>query len=615
MCGIAGSITPNKLLSADRKRSALSFLGHRGPDGQGEFQDIASGTWLGHVRLSILDLSSAASQPMALSDGSLVLTFNGEIYNYRQLKKELERLGSEFQSTSDTEVLLHAWQRWGKGCLSRITGMFAFAVWEKATGKLFLGRDRAGEKPLYYAQLGKSFFFSSEISSLKCLLDQSWEIDATGIQSYLSYGYIRGEQTCWKGISKLLPGHLLTFNPKSQLTEKGSYTEKDEGLISILSDNPVKELDLLLGQVVKDQLIADVSVGLMLSGGLDSSLLASYITESNPKIKTFTVVFPGFGQLNEGKFAREISSYFGLEHEEVSCDQIELSDWLELMKKNETPISDPAFYPTYLMSKAIRKQCKVALGGDGADEIFGGYERYSSFLNLKYKAENYPLFLRRFLGGIAENFLPIGSKGRHSLMEFGHDFRFGAPDIPSLFLQNELKNLLKPEFYSWIEAFDSFSHKEKYNSNDLLENLLRRDFETYLPDNILTKIDRGSMLASLEVRTPFLDRRIVDFASRLSPDWKVTKTERKIILKKLAEKRLPSNWNLNRKQGFIPPLDDWLNENEWKQLIEFYLLGSDSYFNSGFVESLLTGQSKGRFNKRRIYALLVLSVHLRSSGK
>jgi asparagine synthase (glutamine-hydrolysing) len=613
MCGIVGAVTPNKLLSAGRKRSALSLIEHRGPDAEGEFQDVSSGVWLGHRRLSILDLSDTAKQPMASADGELVITFNGEIYNYRQIKQELESIGQQFQSNSDTEVLLEAWSQWGKDCLSKLIGMFAFAIWEKATGNIYLCRDRAGEKPLYYTHQGKSFYFSSEIPALKSLLDNSFELDPAGIQSYLNHGFISDELTAWKGISKLTPGHFLTFNGKSQKVEIESYRKAEIDQIQPRSTDPVSELDALLGKVVQDQLIADVPIGLMLSGGLDSSLLASYITEFSQEVNAFTVVFPGYSKLNESKFSKEICHHFHLNHQEIPCDQIQFSDWLGIMEKVEAPISDPAFYPTYLMSKAIRSHCKVALGGDGADEVFGGYERYSDLISLKNRANSIPFFLRNAVGKTAANFMPIGAKGRHKLMEFGEKMRESPPNVPPLFLDTELPKLLKPECAGWIKNSQVKEKAETERSESWIDQLLKKDFETYLPDNILTKVDRASMLASLEVRAPFLDKRVLDFAESLSPTWKVNETERKIILRKLAERRLPQNWNTGRKQGFVPPLDHWLKEKEWKGLIEEYLMGANSYFQKDFIHSLLKGQEKGRFNKRRIYALLVLAIYLKSN--
>jgi asparagine synthase (glutamine-hydrolysing) len=611
MCGIVGSITPNKLLSADRKRSALSLIQHRGPDAKGEFQDISSGLWFGHVRLAILDLSDAGAQPMTLEDDSFVLTFNGEIYNYRQIRNELMLAGIHFKSESDTEVLLQAWNHWGEKCLSRLQGMFAFAIWEKKANRVFLARDRAGEKPLYYSQQGNSFFFSSEIPALKLLLDHPMTPDPMAVQRYLENGYITGENTSWKGISKLLTGRLLTYSMKSHAIEIISYREREEIENSHAPELPVEELNVLMGEVVKDQLVADVPVGLMLSGGLDSSLLASYVSELSNHISAFTVVFPGFEHLDESRFAKEISNHFGLTHEQISCDQVQVSDWLKTMESLESPISDPAFYPTYLMSKAIKTQCKVALGGDGADEVFGGYERYSKMIELKKKADRIPFVFRKLIGSAAADLLPIGAKGRHSLMELGQDMRFGPPDVPSLFLRTEIKRLLKPEFHSWVSQQEAKLPTGDIDTN-WIDQLLKRDFDTYLPDNILTKVDRASMLASLEVRAPFLDKRILDFASRLSSDWKVNETERKVILKRLAEKRLPKHWNMQRKQGFVPPLHHWLKEKEWQDLIHLYLLGSDSFFEPNFIHKLLNGQEKGRFNKRRIYALLVLAIHLKN---
>jgi len=232
---------------------------------------------------------------------------------------------------------------------------------------------------------------------------------------------------------------------------------------------------------------------------------------------------------------------------------------------------------------------------------------------LKNRANSIPFFLRNAVGKTAANFMPIGAKGRHKLMEFGEKMRESPPNVPPLFLDTELPKLLKPECAGWIKNSQVKEKAETERSESWIDQLLKKDFETYLPDNILTKVDRASMLASLEVRAPFLDKRVLDFAESLSPTWKVNETERKIILRKLAERRLPQNWNTGRKQGFVPPLDHWLKEKEWKGLIEEYLMGANSYFQKDFIHSLLKGQEKGRFNKRRIYALLVLAIYLKSN--
>lgn len=613
MCGIVGALTPNKIRSDYQKRAALSLLAHRGPDAQGEFKDIATGIWMGHTRLSILDLSAAGAQPMRLEEESLVLSFNGEIYNHQQLRRELEGLGRKFNSTSDTEVVLQAWSEWGTNCLQRFIGMFAFALWDERKELLFVGRDRAGEKPLFYLQQGKSFFFASELNALKALLGTSPTLNNPGLCEYLMQGYVSGTSTLWEGIAQVAPGQVLTFSSKTQSLTKQWYWKNEVADSGDLMEDPVQELELLLGKVIQEQLIADVPISLMLSGGLDSSLLASYVAEFNPTIQAFTVVFPGYEQLNEGAFAKKIATHFNLQHEEISCDQIQFSDWFSLMQQVDIPISDPAFYPTYLMSKAMSRQGKVALGGDGADEVFGGYQRYTDLLELKRKAALFPLFARKFISKTAFKMLPIGAKGRHSLMEFGTDFKNNVPNVPAMFLPEELQQLLKPAFSEFIHGTEPSFQGTTVGTGDWLEAVLAQDFKSYLPDNILTKVDRASMLASLEVRAPYLDKRVLDFSAKLPVHWKVHGKERKVLLRKLAAKRLPTNWNIGRKQGFVPPLSDWLKEKEWKGVIEEYLLGKDSIFQADFIHGLLKGQAKGRFNKRRIYALLVLAIHLKQA--
>lgn len=609
MCGIAGFISPKRFLGQDKFSKTLDLIAHRGPDSRGELSESAQGVWLGHTRLAIVDLSPAGHQPMATADNRFVLVFNGELYNFSLLRQELLALGVSFQSNSDTEVVLKAWAQWGQECLTKLIGMFAFCVWDKEAQTFFLARDRAGEKPLYY-QLGSGeLIFGSEQQVFSQLGDAPLALSQQGLLDYLNFGYTLGRDTLLAGVQKLEPGTFLKWKFGEDTAEVSSFYELPDNQTADFDVKlAVEALDHTLGEVIQDQLLADVPVGLLLSGGLDSSLIASYASKIHPEIESFTVVFPDFKSNDESAFASSISRYFGTKHRTVEADQVDLEEFITVVQNCETPVSDPAFYPTYLLSKEISKHCKVALSGDGADEVFGGYERYQDWIGLSKRAEKIPEFLAKSTASFAERFLPIGYQGRQKLLQLRTDFSHQIPAIPVLFQDFELSGLLKPEFNQGSTSRFEFPD---YQSGDFVDAMLRHDFKTYLGENILTKVDRSSMLCGLELRAPFLDQRILDFAfAKVPSDQKVTAGQRKILLKKVAQNRLPLDYDFNRKQGFVPPIEKWFLHKDWNDLILKSLLGPRSIFRASAIKKLLTGQEKGRFNKRRIYSLLVLQLYL-----
>lgn len=609
MCGIAGFISDNRFLEPSQFSASLHTLITRGPDFLGQYSDPKKGVWLGHSRLAILDLSESGNQPMETENGQYVLVFNGEIYNYREIKQELLSYGVTFRSNSDTEVVLRAWEKWGESCLTQLKGMFAFCIWDNQDETAYLVRDRAGEKPLYYQLDNKELIFGSEQSVFAHLSTKAPVLSYKGLIDYLNYGYTLGANCLLDGVKKLLPGHYLKWRKGDDVGQVSIfYTLPKNHIENFNMKLTLDELDRSLESVIQDQLVADVPVGLLLSGGLDSSLIAAYASKIHPEIESFTVVFPDFKKNDESGYARDISTRFGTNHRTVEADHVDLDGFIHTIENCESPVSDPAFYPTFLLSKEIRKYCKVALSGDGADEIFGGYERYQDWINLKLKSESFPPFVSKAAIMLAENVLPIGFRGRQKLLQLRTDFTHELPAIPVLFQDFELRGLLKPDFYK----SDGLRFKlPEYKDGDYVDAILRHDFSTFLSENILTKVDRSSMMCSLEIRAPFLDQRILDLVfGKVPSDKKVNSVERKIMLKELARRKLPENYNFHRKQGFVPPIEKWFQNKDWDAFIKQILLGKGSIFNPVAIEKLISGQEKGRFNKRRIYSLLVLQIYL-----
>ena len=620
MCAIIGIASQNKILEKNWLVGGRDKMLHRGPDDAGEWWSADGCVGLGHRRLAILDLTPAAHQPMEDASGELCIVFNGEIYNFEELRYLLVKRGYFFRSNSDTEVLLFAYREWGTDCLNRLNGMFAFALYDSRQRQLFLARDRAGEKPLFYAKINNSLRFASELKGL--LVDKTFprRIDPVALDCYLAFGYVPGDRCILQGINKLPPAHALTYSLESgqihiwrywQLPDFDNNRDKHSDEISLLN-----ELIHLLEDAVQKQLVADVSVGILLSGGVDSSLVTAVAANRTKKIRTFTITFPGYKKIDEAQYARLIANHFGTEHIEMDASAITVELLPLLAKQFDEPIVDSSMIPTYLVSRLVREHCTVALGGDGGDELFGGYKKYNRLLWLRQKAKGLPLKLRRIIARNAENFLQIGTKGRNFLQEFGSDLEAGLPLHGLLFDSKNRKLLLQ----NW-QAIDNYA-EQLFQSRipydyDLIQRATKMDFQNYLPEQILVKVDRTSMLNSLELRAPFLDFRIIEFAfGKVPSHMKVTLNNRKILLKKLAERILPLQFDKHRKQGFSIPLSSWLLSGSWQSFFKEILLGDnrDSIFDKKIVKELFRGQEKGRANSERLFALVFFELWRKEYG-
>ena len=506
MCGIVGfaSIAPiaDKSFLA-RQRDVLM---HRGPDDKGEWWSPDGSVGFAHRRLSVIDLSPAAHQPMHHVDSDLHIVFNGEIYNYRDLRQSLAARGHVFQSHGDTEVILAAYREWGTECLSRLNGAFAFAIYDGRQRELFMARDRAGEKPLFYSQTNGVLRFASELKGLMADLTRPRRIDLEALDCYLALGFVPGARCILEGVKKLQPAHALMFSlgtGRSRVWRYWHLPELDAPAKARVSNEAdlLDELEALLQDAVRGQLVADVPVGILLSGGVDSSLVTAMAARVTPAVKTFTIRFPGYGNYDETEHARLISRHFDTEHIELEASET-TTDLLPLLARQvDEPVVDSSMIPTYLVSRLIRGHCTVALGGDGGDELFGGYEHYSRLLWMQDRLGRLPRCLRLPIASAAECLLPIGFKGRNWLQGLGTDLETGLPLIASYFDRNSRRRLLAMQDSRTLVA-ESIWGSRIPRQADLLQRATRMDFENYLPEDILTKVDRASMLTSLEVRTP-----------------------------------------------------------------------------------------------------------------
>ncbi len=616
MCGIVGVASRWPIPERERQwlDTGRDALAHRGPDDAGTWWSADGRVGLGHRRLAILDLSPAGRQPMSDDTGQHWIVFNGEIYNFRELREELAGKGHGFRSRTDTEVILAAYREWGTDCLQRFNGMFAFALYDQPRQRLFLARDRAGEKPLFYRVADDEMRFASELKAL--LTDSSLPrvVDPEALDCYLAFGFVPGERCILQGFRKLPPAHALIFDLSDGRTWTWRYWDLPAAPAvrgkGIHQHELLEELERLLEDAVRRQLVADVPVGVLLSGGVDSSLVTAMAVRSRSRVKTFTVRFPGYGHYDETPHARLIARHFGTEHIELDAADIRPDVLLLLARQFDEPIVDSSMIPTSLICRLVRQHCTVALGGDGGDELFGGYEHYSRLLSLAEGIGRIPLALRRSLTTAAAAVLPIGFRGRNWIQAAGVDVDHGVPLIASYFDARARRQLLDGRMPRSTPEAEGIRDTLIDQDGDLLNRATRTDFRLYLAEDILVKVDRASMLHSLEVRVPWLDVRIIEFAFGQVPGFlKANRRDRKLLLRLLAGRLLPADFDATRKQGFSIPLGTWLRAGPWADFFREVLLGADDGFlNRRFVGALLAGQVRGRSNSERLFALCLLEL-------
>ncbi len=604
MCGITG------VALRQRQEVPLSAMNatlqHRGPDDRGLWWSPDGRVGLAQCRLAILDLSAAGHQPMSTADGEISITFNGEIYNFLDLRRELESDGHRFRSRTDTEVVLAAYRQWGDDFLKRLNGMFALALHDRGRRRVLLARDRAGEKPLFYHLAPRGLAFASELKALMADPAFPRRVSARGLDFFLAYGCVPGEMSIFEETFKLGQGMALAFDLDSGATRKWRYWELPPPPESAAPpEELVDELEALIADAVRRQLVADVPVGVLLSGGVDSSIVTAMAARASSRpVKTFTISFPGHALHDEAPFARIVAERFGTEHTEFAAEPATVDLLPKLVRQYDEPIGDHSMVPTYLVSRLVRAEAKVALGGDGGDELFGGYPHYSWLLREERLRSYMPKLLRSAAGSAAAHLLPPGVRGRNHIIGLAGDTGDSIASINLFFDRVTRQRLLRGLARSGAngETPESYRAALVDASYPPVRRAAETDFRTTMADAYLVKVDRASMLNSLEVRAPFLDHRLIEFAFGRVPDClKATESERKILLRRLAARVLPPELDLKRKQGFSMPLDRWFS-GDWGRFMTDVLRESDC-FDRVTVEALIRDQSRGRTNATRLFAL------------
>jgi asparagine synthase (glutamine-hydrolysing) len=628
MCGITGIVDlkgkreiPRALLSRMNQTQA-----HRGPDADG--LHLEPGVGLGHRRLSIIDLATG-QQPLFNEDGSVVVVFNGEIYNYQALIPELTALGHVFRTKSDTEVIVHAWEAWGEACVERFRGMFAFALWDRNRETLFLARDRLGVKPLYYAVLGDGqLIFGSELKSLAAHPGLARELDPLAIEDYFAFGYVPEPRTVYRMARKLAPAHTLTLRRGQPAATPREYWD-----VRFTLDNPIGESDAQaelverLRESVRLRMISEVPLGAFLSGGVDSSaVVATMAGVSEQPVNTCSISFsdPAF---DESRYAREVAARYRTRHfvDNVDSDDFGLVD--ELARTYDEPYADSSAIPTYRVCQLARRHVTVALSGDGGDESFGGYRRYRFHAMEERLRGMLPLALRRPAFGLLGRVYPkadwapqvfrakttFQALARSSVEAYFHSVSFLANDMRERLYSNAFKAELGG--YNAVEVFHR--HAARANTEDALGLVQYLDLKTYLVGDINTKVDRASMAHSLEVREPLMDHPLVEWLATLPSSFKVKGNESKRLLKKAMEPQLSREVLYRSKMGFAVPLARWFR-GPLRAAMRAALIGGrlaeSGCFNPGYLAQLLAQHESGaRDHSTPIWTLLMFEAFLKNA--
>jgi asparagine synthase (glutamine-hydrolysing) len=615
MCGIIGIASRNPVVGRAWLAIGRDQLAHRGPDDAGEWWSPDGLVGLGHRRLAILDLSSRGHQPMLDAEGTLAIVFNGEIYNHLDLRAELVQRGHRFFSDSDTETILRSFREWGVECLQRLRGMFAFALLDLRLGQLLLARDRAGEKPLYYRLADGAVRFASELKGLYADTSLPRRLDPQSFDNYLWQGFVGGERCILAGFNKLPPAHALLFDLDSGTARTWRYWQLPplaDTAAATTENALLEELEQLLQDSVRRQLVADVPVGVLLSGGVDSSLVTAMAARSTGRVKTFTVRFPGHARYDETHHARLIARHFATQHLELEASSVIPEALTALAQQYDEPLIDSSVLPTSMVSSLVRQHCKVALGGDGGDELFGGYAHYSRLVWMNRALGWAPQPLRNAAAGLA-GCLPVGVKGRNWVQALGTDLHTEVPLVAVYFEAAARRRLLSCRTHL-AHATGASLDSRPAGDGDLVQRCTRLDFQNYLAEDILVKVDRASMLHSLEVRAPMLDVRLIEFAFGKVPSaLKADRARRKILLKKLAARVLPPEFDMQRKQGFSIPLASWLRTADWNGFFREVLLDEGQrLFAHRALEKMLDGIPTRPANSERLFGLVMFELWRRA---
>ena len=612
MCGIIGIASRSPIRDQEWLRDGRDAMAHRGPDDADNWWSTDGRVGLGHRRLAIIDLSPAGHQPMQDSTG-LTVVLNGEIYNFQEVRRELQDKGHDFHSHSDTEVILSAYREWGTDCVSRFLGMFSFALYDSRRQTLFMARDRAGEKPLFYAVRDGTLCFSSELKGLLKNPTVTRRLDPASLDMFMALGYVPGAGCILEGVHKLPPATALLFDlPTGHQTVWSYWQLPPPPQEETRMEELLGTFEALFADAVRRQLtVSDVPVGVLLSGGVDSSLVTAMAVRASSQVKTFTIGFPGFGSYDESEHARLVARHFDTEHTELNAGGVSPDLLPRLAYQYDEPIIDSSMVPTFLVSQLVRQYCTVALGGDGGDELFGGYKHYDRMLWTQEKIGWAPRPARQLVATGARHLLPTGFRGRTWLQVAGADFGRDYPGSFAFFDALERRRLTKGA--SGAPVAERMWTARVPFLPDLLQRITRMDFQNYMPEDILVKVDRASMLNSLEVRAPLLDHRVVEFAfGRIPTRFKANSGERKIFLKRLAARLLPPEFDRKRKAGFAIPLGAWLKAGPWRNYLQQILLDSGCFFDRKSVEMLFLGQDRGRNNGERLFGLALFELWRRA---
>lgn len=578
MCAIVGIIQPRGGIDATVLATMRDRMVHRGPDDAGLYVDAARKVGLGHRRLSIIDLSPSGHQPMTNEEQSVWLVFNGEIYNFKELRSELINSGHVFCSGSDSEVIIHGYEQWGVGCIKRLRGMFAFALWDSQKQKLLLARDRLGIKPLFYHIKDGSLTFASELKAISASPARSFDLDESALYDFFTYRYIPTPKTIYRDVKKLPPANYGVWQDgKLTLT---AYWEPAINSRADISEADAAALVLAkLRESVALHMVADVPVGIMLSGGLDSSTIVALAAQATGEpLHTFSIGFD-VERHNETRYARLVAERYRSKHHELTVTR-EMANSLEskIVGLYDEPFADSSAIPTFAVSELARRNVTVGLSGEGGDEIFGGYSWYSAWWRMR-GVDAVPRALRQ-LAALPMRLAPHGFKGKWTLetAALGPIERYGR--FISAFSREDKRALLAPSFFQRFDGYDDYWHFRQYWRDDLdvFSRMQYLDLKTYLNDDILTKVDRASMAVSLEARVPLLDHELIEAVLSLPVQVRNRDGKQKYLFRKAIADLLPGEILNRGKQGFSVPFYEWLKKPNLKELepvLDFKIISGD----------------------------------------
>ncbi len=602
MCGICGYINLSKNnLNSNVLHNMVNTLHHRGPDSQGYFEDQEHQVFLGHARLSIIDISDNGKQPMIF--GKLTIVFNGEIYNYSEIKEELSALGHSFKTNSDTEVILHSYKEWGTACVSRFIGMFAFAIYDSEKHTVTLFRDRAGVKPLYYYYDQQVFIFGSELKAFHQNPLFQKELDYNALQLYIKYGYIPTPYCVFQNTHKLTQGSYLQFDLVKMKYEVTRYWDLKQFYLkpklNISYEEAVDQTEQILTSAFKYRMVSDVPVGVFLSAGFDSTCVAALLQSNmTDKLRTFTIGFETGN--NEAPMAKQIAAYLGTDHTEHYCSEADAIGIIkDLPYYFDEPFADSSAIPTILVSKMARQHVKVALSADGGDEIFAGYNNYASYMKKIKMINNVPEKFRKPLGYLTNHLKGVVSDPmlQRRIVVFSDVLM--SDRCTSSYLSESIQTHFFTKYNGdyFTKNVDELPtvYNEPNEEMTVLSRLLYADYIQYMQDDVLVKVDRATMSTSLEGRNPLLDHRIVEFAAQLPDDYKFSNGIKKRILKDIVYKHVSKNLVDKPKTGFGAPIARWLHDG-LKSYVEHYL-ATDVVRNYGVLSETFVEKAKVEYSK------------------